>query len=105
RRDDRGVQILPFRRSRPSRRRGARLMETVQHIAAYLFIGIGCFLILIGGIGINRMPDVYTRLHAASVSDTLGAILVLFGLIVEAGATLVAAKLAIIILLLLFTGP
>ena len=80
-------------------------MEMAQHIAAYLFLGIGCLLILIGGFGINRMPDVYTRMHAASVSDTLGATLVLFGLMIEAGPTLVALKLAIIILLLLFTGP
>ena len=59
----------------------------------------------IGALGLLRMPEFYTRLHAASVTDTLGAGLVLLGLILQAGLTLVAVKLAMIGLLLLFTGP
>ena len=80
-------------------------MEMAQHIAAYLFLGIGCLLILIGGFGINRMPDVYTRMHAASVVDTVGAGFLLGGLMVQAGLTLVTLKLAFILLLFLLTGP
>ncbi|MBL8367150.1 MAG: monovalent cation/H(+) antiporter subunit G [Candidatus Accumulibacter sp.] len=59
----------------------------------------------IGALGLLRMPEFYTRLHAASVTDTLGAGLVLLGLILQAGLTLVAVKLVIIGLLLFFTGP
>ena len=59
----------------------------------------------IGALGLLRMPEFYTRLHAASVTDTLGAGLVLLGLILQAGLTLVAGKLVIIGLLLFFTGP
>ncbi|MGE0846422.1 MAG: monovalent cation/H(+) antiporter subunit G [Flavobacteriaceae bacterium] len=80
-------------------------MEMLQHIVAYALIGIGSFLVVVGAIGLNRMPDVYTRMHATSVSDTLGAMLILVGLMFEAGLTLVSAKLAIIILLFFFTGP
>ena len=47
-------------------------------------------------IGMLRMPDFYTRMHAASVIDTLGAGLILFGLMLQAGFTLVAAKLLMI---------
>lgn len=59
----------------------------------------------IGALGLLRMPEFYTRLHAASVTDTLGAGLVLLGLILQAGLTLVAVKLVMIGLLLFFTGP
>lgn len=81
------------------------MIELVQQVAAYIFIGIGSVLLIVGGVGLNRMPDVYTRMHAASVSDTSGACLVLFGLMFEAGLSLVTLKLAIIILILLFAGP
>jgi multicomponent Na+:H+ antiporter subunit G len=60
---------------------------------------------VIGAIGLIRMPDFYTRMHAASVTDTLGAGLILLGLILQAGFTLVAAKLVILALLILFTTP
>jgi multicomponent Na+:H+ antiporter subunit G len=60
---------------------------------------------MVGGIGLLRMPDFYTRMHAASVTDTLGAVLVLGGLVLQAGFTLVAVKLLIIGLLLFFASP
>jgi multicomponent Na+:H+ antiporter subunit G len=59
----------------------------------------------VGGLGLLRMPDFYTRMHAASVTDTLGAGLVLLGLMLQAGLTLVTVKLAMVGLLLFFTGP
>jgi multicomponent Na+:H+ antiporter subunit G len=59
----------------------------------------------IGAVGLIRMPDFYTRMHAASVADTLGAGLVLLGLILQAGFTLVMAKLVIIGMLILLTSP
>lgn len=60
---------------------------------------------VIGAIGILRMPDFYTRMHAASVLDTLGAGLILAGLMLQAGLTLVAVKLAMVGLLLFFSSP
>lgn len=81
------------------------MIEALQHIVAGALIGLGALLFVIGAIGLNRMPDVYTRMHATSVSETLGAVLMLVGMMVVAGFTLVSAKLAIIILLFLYTGP
>ncbi|MBL8671032.1 MAG: monovalent cation/H(+) antiporter subunit G [Alphaproteobacteria bacterium] len=69
-----------------------------------LLVSGGLFC-MVGGIGLLRMPDFYTRCHAASVTDTLGAGLVLAGLVLQCDQVLVAAKLAIIGLLLLFIGP
>jgi multicomponent Na+:H+ antiporter subunit G len=65
----------------------------------------GSFFSLTGAIGLFRMPDVYTRSHAAGITDTMGALLILAGLMLQAGFTLITAKLAIILLFLLFTSP
>ena len=65
----------------------------------------GVFFIIVGCAGTLRMPDFYTRLHAAGVTDTLGAGLVLLGLMIQAGLTLITVKLALIWLFLWFTSP
>ncbi len=69
-----------------------------------LLVAGGGFCV-IGAIGLVRMPDFYTRMHAASVIDTLGAGLILIGLMIQGGFTLISAKLVVILLLLLLTGP
>jgi multicomponent Na+:H+ antiporter subunit G len=66
---------------------------------------VGAFFMMVGCLGLVRMPDRYTRMHAASVTDTLGAGLVLFGLLLEAGLTLVAAKIVMLGLLIFFASP
>ncbi len=73
-------------------------------LAGVLIVGGGIFVV-IGAIGLNRMPDVFTRMHATSVSDTLGVGLMIAGMIVEAGFSLVAAKLFFLLFFLWFTGP
>ena len=52
-----------------------------------------------------RMPDFYTRMHAAGITDTLGADLILAGLMVQAGFSLVTIKLLLIGAFLFFTSP
>lgn len=65
----------------------------------------GAAFSMIGGLGLLRMPDVYTRMHAASLTDTLGAILILGGLMVQGGLTLVTLKLVLTLFFLLYTSP
>ena len=64
--------------------------------------GVFC---IVGAVGLLRMPDFYTRMHAASVVDTLGATLVLLGLMLQAGFTLVAVKLLMVGVLIYFASP
>ena len=59
----------------------------------------------VGGIGTLRLPDLYTRTHAASITDTLGAGLILLGLALQAGIGLVAVKLVMVYAFMLLTGP
>jgi len=80
------------------------MSAAIDVLSWVLFVAGGLFCI-IGAIGLLRMPDFYTRVHAASVTDTLGAGLILFGLILQAGWTLVMVKLVIIGLLIFFTSP
>lgn len=80
-------------------------MGEIADIASWILIVLGSFFIVTGATGMLRMPDLYTRMHAASVIDTLGAALLIAGLILQAGFTLVTAKLLFVLLLFFFTGP
>ena len=80
-------------------------LSLMTYYASWLFIVLGSFFILVGALGLMRMPDVFTRLHATSVSDTLGAGFLILGLIIQAGLTLVTVKLVFIAGLLFMTGP
>ena len=80
-------------------------MTAVFEIASGLCLIAGSFFCVVGGIGLIRMPDFYTRMHAASLPETLGAGFILLGLLLQAGLTLIGAKLVIIGLLIFFTSP
>lgn len=80
-------------------------MAMLIDILSWVLLTLGGISVLIGGIGALRMPDLYTRMHAASVTDSMGAILVLLGIMLQAGWSLAAIKLAAILLFLLLTSP
>lgn len=80
-------------------------MALAVDIASWICLVGGCLFSLTGAIGLFRMPDIYTRSHAAGITDTLGAMLILIGLALQAGFTLVTVKLGIILIFLLFTSP
>lgn len=60
---------------------------------------------IVGAVGIHRFPDFYSRQHATGITDTLCALLILFGLGLQAGISLAAFKLAMIFLFLFLTSP
>jgi len=66
---------------------------------------VGAVLAVIGTIGVLRFPDFYTRLHAASVTDTAAATLALVGMALLAPSFAVVFKLAVVWLFLFLTGP
>ena len=70
-----------------------------------LFCLIGAILAVIGTVGVLRFPDFYTRLHAASVTDTAGATALLVGMALMAPGWIVVAKVAAIWVFLFLTGP
>ena len=80
-------------------------MALLPDILSWILLSAGGVFVLVGGLGALRMPNLYTRMHAASVTDTMGAVLVLAGVMVQAGLTLATIKLAAILAFLLITSP
>jgi multicomponent Na+:H+ antiporter subunit G len=80
-------------------------IDTLLEICSALFLLIGIFLCLSGGVGILRFPDFYTRMHAVGVTDTLAASMILIGLMLQNPDVLVLVKLVMILLMTLFINP
>lgn len=70
-----------------------------------LSILTGLFFVMAGAFGVLRLPDFYTRLHAAGMTDTLGAELIIIGLILQAGFSQLSLKLLFVAVFLLLTSP
>ena len=80
-------------------------MDTLLQILSWALILSGSFFVVVGAIGTLRFPDFWARLHAASVTESGGVILLLTGMCIQAGFTLITIKLMIIGLFLFITGP
>ena len=78
---------------------------TVAEVLSWILIGTGSIFVIIGGVGMLRLPDFYTRIHAAGITDTMGTWLILFGLVLQAGWTLVTAKLLFLLFFVVATSP
>ncbi|MEE2527029.1 monovalent cation/H(+) antiporter subunit G [Hyphobacterium sp. HN65] len=81
------------------------ILLLIRDIASIALMAVGIIFVLAGAIGVVRLPDFYTRMHAAGVTDTLGAELIVFSLILQAGFTLLAAKLLLVGFILFLTSP
>ena len=80
-------------------------MEVVLDIVSWVSIVSGGVLCIIGAVGIIRLPDVYCRMHAAGIIDTIGVGLIFLGLAFQAGWSLTLAKLLMILIFILYTSP
>lgn len=80
-------------------------MNIAFDLISWICLLAGGTIIIIGAVGIIRFPDFFTRLHAASVIDTLGCMLIMLGLIFQAGLSIVSIKLVLIVFFILFTTP
>ena len=80
-------------------------MSLIQDVVAVAFIVLGLLIMLVGSLGILRLPDFFTRTHAASKVDTTGIIFLLAGLAVYEGLTLGMGKLLIAIAFIMLANP
>lgn len=90
------------------------MMEMVLDVLSWISIVAGLFFMLVGTLGLLRLPDVYTRLHAAGMTDTMGAGFLLLGMALQTiidmmhGETsywLVLVRLVFVYGFILFTSP
>ena len=80
-------------------------MTLIIEIASWMLILLGSFFTVVGMLGLLRMPEVFTRMHAASVTETLGVGFLIAGMAVQAGFALVTLKLGFLLALFFFTAP
>lgn len=81
------------------------MVETILAFISGIFLLTGGIFGILGGIGLLRFPDFYSRLHAAGITDTLCAFLIIIGLVIQAGLALVSIKLMLILIFMVFTAP
>ena len=80
-------------------------MDIFLNFLCWILIISGSFFVIVGAFGTYRFPDFWSRLHAASITDSAGVILLLIGMGVYSGLTLITFKLFVIGLFLFITGP
>ena len=90
------------------------MIDLVLDVASWIAIVAGLFFMLVGTIGVLRLPDVYTRLHAGGMTDTMGAGLLILGMLLQTIEGIlhgqdtwwfVLFRLILIYLFILFTSP
>ena len=79
-------------------------MGVLLDIVGWALLVAGAFFCVVGALGLNRMPDIFTRMHATSVSDTLGVGFLTLGMLSQTDDWTVAVRLVIIVLVLFTTG-
>ncbi len=80
-------------------------MDLFLNILSWVCLLSGGFLGVTGAVGLFRFPDFFTRLHAASVTDTLSTILIVIGLMLQANSWMMIVKLLLVLLIITYTSP
>lgn len=80
-------------------------MQTFIDILSSIFIISGTFFFFVGVVGLIRMPDVFSRMHATTKCDTMGAGLIYFGLIIWQGMTFTTLNIVLILVFIWITNP
>ena len=81
------------------------MVPLLVDVASWVSIAVGLFFILVGTLGVLRMPDVFTRLHAAGMTDTMGAGFLILAMCLQAGVSLLALRFLLVYAFILFTSP
>lgn len=80
-------------------------LEHNHTIIAYIFLFIGGFLHLTSAVGALRMPNFFTRLHAAGVGETGGVSMIVLGIIIMKGFSIITLKIMLLWLFMIVTNP
>ena len=80
-------------------------MEVFLDYLSGALLLLGSFFVVVGGIGVLRLPDVFSRMHAAGLTDTMGSFFILTGLMLQAGFSGVTLRLVLVLAFLWFTSP
>ncbi len=81
------------------------MFAEIIEVTGWIFMFFGAFFTFTGALGMLRMPDFYTRIHPAGLTDSLGVPLILIGVAIQSGFGLYALKILFLIFFLFLTGP
>jgi multicomponent Na+:H+ antiporter subunit G len=76
-----------------------------MEILSIIFIVAGLFFLIVAAIGVIRLPDVFSRSHAVSLTDSLGAFLILVGIALHEGLNTNTLKIVVVVALLYLLNP
>jgi multicomponent Na+:H+ antiporter subunit G len=76
-----------------------------MYILSIIFIVAGLFFLIVAAIGVIRLPDMYSRSHAVSLTDSLGAFLMLVGIALHEGLSINMLKILVVLVLLYILNP
>jgi len=80
-------------------------MTAILELLSGLCLFLGGVLCVTGGVGLLRMPDFFSRVHASGVTETLAAPLLLGGLLLQMELSLDSVKVIMVMILVLATNP
>ncbi len=80
-------------------------MTVILEWLSGLCLLLGGGLCISGGVGLLRMPDFFSRVHASGVTETLAAPLLLSGMLLQMELSLDSVKVIMILILVLATNP
>ncbi len=81
------------------------MIDAVVYWLSWACLLGGSFFILVSSLAVLRLPDYFSRIHGAGITDTLGSGLILLGLALQAGLSLITVKLAAVLGFMMLTGP
>lgn len=80
-------------------------MNLLLDLLSAVFLLVGSALCITGGIGLLRLPDFFSRVHASGLTETLAAPLLLLGLMLQLEWSLDLLKALLIMVFILATNP
>jgi multicomponent Na+:H+ antiporter subunit G len=76
-----------------------------MHIISIIFIVTGLFFLIVAAVGVIRLPDVFSRSHAVSLTDSLGALLMLVGIALYEELGINTFKILVVLVLVYILNP
>lgn len=81
------------------------MLTDIYNVISAIFLGFGLFFIVVGTIGLLRLPDFYSRMHATGKCDTLGVGLTITGLMIYNGLNFISVKLLFLVIFIFIANP
>lgn len=81
------------------------MLTDIGNVISAIFLGSGLFFIVVGTIGLLRLPDFYSRMHATGKCDTLGVGLTITGLMIYNGLNFISVKLLFLVIFIFIANP